>query len=358
MSADDDLATSVAEGIISEEQAAAIRARRAGEGVAASAAVPEEPFKLISNFGDIFLCVGILLVYWASRAFLGISGVDPLIVYAGFALGFWLLAELFVFGQKRKLPALLSLIFFVWLGWSAITGFLGIDLPNSYDMYTGAPRAVSHLGIITGLLTLALVRFRQPMLVLGLGVAGTLLAFAIARQYMPEASARLVLLACGLSLLAIGVVLDRMDPMRTKIQHEWALWMFVLGSPLTVHPLMLGMIETDLMREGRSITGAIDAVLRENIALIGVIALGFLLMGLILNRRSLVASVLVYLSAVVLYVSARGGIGTASALALAPLLIGLLVILLGIGWETIRAAMMRALPFLRVFAPESARRRA
>ncbi len=344
----DDLDTSIAEGIITPEQAAAIRAKRAEN---------DEPFKLVSNFGDVFLCIGLLFVYWSQSAFLLLADVPVLWVYVGFAVLFWLIAEFFVFSARRKFPAVVAIVLFVmsahkiaglWLGDISLTGI-------AFGYFAGIEseiRSVEHLAVVTAALFLALLRFRQPIIVLGLGLCATLLAFALAREHMAETPARMVLAGCGIAFLIVGFILDMRDRARTGIYHEWALWLFVLGSPLTVHPIFLGLIGEQLAATGtRSFNEFIRLDLEGLIWTVTALAAGFALLGLLLDRRSLVASTLLYLAAILTYATFRSGMGISTAAAIVPLTIGILVILLGVGWDHARAVLLRIVPFRSAFRP-------
>lgn len=346
----DDLSASIADGIITPEQADAIRKRRAAQ---------DEPFKLVSNFGDIFLCIGLLFVYWAQGAFLLIADVPVLWVHVGFSMLFWLIAEFFVFSARRKFPAVVSIVLFVfsvhrvaelYLGDLALSG---LALTALTGVETGI-RPTEHLGVIAGALFVALLRFRQPIIILGLGLCVTLLAFVLARQTMAETPARLVLAGCGIAFLVLGFIFDMKDKERTGIWHEWALWLFVLGSPLTVHPLFLGLIGEQLAAARvTSFSEFARLDLEGLIWAVTALAAGFSLLGLLLDRRSLVASTLLYLSAVLTYATFRSGLGLSTAAAVVPLTIGVLVILLGVGWDHARAALLRIVPFRRAFRPAS-----
>ncbi len=348
MAEPDDLDASVADGIITREQANAIRHKRAAN---------DEPFKLIGNFGDVFLCIGLLFVYWSQGAFLLVADVPILWVHIGFAVLFWLIAEFFVFSTRRKFPAVVAIALFVisvhkvagyYLGDVSLTG---MALAYFSGIETGM-RALEHLAVITAALLLALLRFRQPIIVLGLGLCATLLAFALTRQYVAETPARIVLAVCGAVFLLLGFLLDMKDKARTGIWHEWALWLFVLGSPLTVHPIFLGLIGEQLAATRvDSFNEFVRIDLEGLIWAVTALAAGFSLLGLLLDRRSLVASTLLYLSAILTYATFRSGLGLSTAAAVVPLTIGVLVILLGVGWDHARAALLRVVPFRRAFRP-------
>lgn len=337
----DDLDASVREGIITAEQATAIRAKRApGQG---------EPFKLVSNFGDVFLCIGLLFVYWSQSAFLLIPGLDIVWVHGGFAVLFWLLAEFFVFGARRKFPAVVSIALFVLSVHKIASLYLGSVTWAGLFLGFGS---TEHLIVVTIALLAALIRFRQPVIVLGLGLCATFLAFSFARMHLPEAPARLVLAACGAGFLILGVLLDLRDRARTGIYHEWALWLFVLGSPLTVHPLFIGLIGSEISLSNVNSFQDIARIDMDGVIwTVAALACGFALIGLLLDRRSLVASTLIYLSVVLTYASIRSELGFGTASAIVPLTIGILVILLGVGWDHARAALLKITPFRSAFRP-------
>jgi heme A synthase len=83
------------------------------------------------------------------------------------------------------------------------------------------------------------------------------------------------------------------------------------------------------------------------------LALAFTVLGLILDRRSLVASSLLYFTAVLSYAAVQAGAGFTTVLAGVPLAIGLLVIILGLAWNPLRDLVLRVVPFASLFRPPS-----
>ena len=118
------------------------------------------------------------------------------------------------------------------------------------------------------------------------------------------------------------------------------MWLFVVGSPLAVHPLFVTLIRDRV--QGRGWSEVLDG--GGTIAL--VIALAFLIsfVGLLLDRRSLVTSCLVYLAGAFAYFLFRTVGDPVSLLGVIPLTIGVYVTLLGIAWKPIRRAVLRTLP--------------
>lgn len=343
------LAAAVAEGIISQDQADAIVALKKRR------QATEEPVDLVSNFGDLFLCLGLFILYWSISAFVAALGVEPMLVYGAFAVLFWILAEIFVFKARRKFPAVISVLLFVWMALNIENHVVGDSF--SWEAIFAGRGEIWQLATLTGAFALTMIRFRLPILVLGLAVSAVLLIFTYALRHVDPFAALTVLTLCGLALLAIGITLDFRDRSRTGPEHQWALWLFVVGSPLTVHATMLHQLKDFLPTViGFTATGASPEMLVGQfggVALtICLFALGFTLLGLLLDRRSLVASSLFYFSVVLTYAAWNSGVGFGVVAALVPLAIGLSVIILGLAWNRLRAGLLRIVPFAHLFRPE------
>lgn len=344
------LTTAVAEGVITQAQADAIRA------IDARGKAKDEPFTLVNNFGDLFLCLGLVIVYLSISRFTMMVGIEPMLVYLAFAALFWVLADIFVFKARRKFPAVISALLFVWLGFQA--WMLAFPESFSIEALIAGRGTLAPLGIASVLFAAALIRFRLPILVLGLSVSAVLLVFTYAMRHVEPLAAFSVLALCGAALLAVGIYLDLRDRSRTGPQHEWALWLFVVGSPLLVHGIMLHQMKAFLPTAiGFTAAGASPEMLVDQmggiVLTISALALLFTLLGLILDRRSLVASSLLYFTGVLSYAAWQSGAGLGVIFAAVPLAIGLLVIVLGLAWNPLRDLILRLIPIARWFRPPS-----
>ena len=345
----DTLSIAVAEGVISQAQADAITAiknRKQSQ---------DEPFVLLNNFGDLFLCLGLLIVYLSMTRFATMLGLDPMLVYVGFAVLFWVLAEIFVFKARRKFPAVVSVALFIWL---AVRAYLTLDTPSfSWSELIAGRGELGLLGVLTALFAVTVVRFRLPILVLGLAVSGVLLVFTYAMRHVEPLAAFSVLALCGAALLIAGIYLDSRDRSRTGPEHEWALWLFVVGSPLMVHGMMLFVLKDHIAMFTLGVSSGnpdlLVAQLGVVVWVISGLALAFTVVGLIVDRRSLVASSLLYFTAVLTYAAFQTGAGLTVIFAGVPLAIGLLVIVLGLAWNPLRDLVLRVVPFAHWFRPPS-----
>lgn len=179
------------------------------------------------------------------------------------------------------------------------------------------------------------MRFRLPLLVLALALSIVALALALL-----NAETLWIMGGCGLVAILIGIALDLKDPTRTGAWHEWAMWLFVVGSPLAVHPLFVTVIRDRIQNKG------VGEVLGGDGTIALVLGLAFVVsfIGLLLDRRSLVTSSLVYLAGAFAYVLFRTVGDPVSLLGIIPLTIGVYVILLGVAWKAVRRSVLNALP--------------
>lgn len=342
----DDLDRSVADGIISLEQATAIRERRAGDDNLPPHTVTgsEEPLTLVSNFGDVFLCLGLFILYSSATSIASLVQIPTIAVFSGFAVLFWLLAEYFVFRLRHKFPAIISTILFAILMFQATSLYLGEV--GFRDLITGNA-TIGHIAIIAGAFAFSLARFRLPILVLFLGISGTFLAYTVAKSYWADAPALWVLAGCGITLLAIGIYVDTLDRARTGLKHEWALWLFVVGSPLTIHPLFLNLVKDET---------PVWSNPNELITLVFALALVLTLAGLLLDRRSLVASSMLYVAFTLSYASYKVGLQRQVIVAIIPFAIGFYILVIGTQWNRIRGILLKIVPFRTFFRPVNSAR--
>ncbi|MGI9485719.1 MAG: hypothetical protein ACR2RF_07525 [Geminicoccaceae bacterium] len=321
----------VAKGIITPGQALELKAEASRK----DPGVEEEPFAFVDNFGAVFVVVGLVILQGAPWLFSTVlDGLAVPLLFGGFATIYWFLAEGFVRG-KRRLPATASTLLFVYDG--AIAGQMSIGqlLGAANGISQFATADTGFLALVALLLAIALVRFRLPLLVLGLALSIVALAMSLL-----NAPTLWIMGGCGLTAILIGIALDLKDPTRTGAWHEWAMWLFVVGSPLAVHPLFVTLIRDQL--EDRGIGEVFDG--GGTIALVIGLALIVSFVGLLLDRRSLVTSCLIYLAAAFAYLLFRTVGDPVSLLGIIPLMIGGYVILLGVAWKPVRSMVLNALP--------------
>jgi len=325
----DDLTAAADDGIISAEQARAL-----SEFAAQRRTRPRpsnERFIVVNNFAEVFICVGQIMAASAISTYAGFAGAERApTVYLAAALLSWLMAEVFVYRKPRLAPAVLAALMVVYFTVSAYTAATGGE---------AAPKGV--VGAITDQLDAASIalsallasflRFRLPFLLLPTGLVFTAVMFRAAGGLFPDLAFHWIIAGCGLSLLALAIWLDTRDPLRQSRVNDFAFWLFVLGSPMTIHPLFASAILTS--EDWGSMT-----------FLIAGCALGTSFVGLVLDRRSLIASSLLYITIAIGYASFDSQLGFIGPVFFAPLVVGISVILLGVFWYPVRSALLKRLP--------------
>lgn len=340
----DDIRAAVGAGIVTEAQAARLLAladsrRGAREGLSDG----DEPFELFKGFNEIFIVIGLVILalgWWGAAAlFIGgtLGGTVPRTVQATLAgaIVLWGLSEYFVRRRRMVAPAItLSVMFAV----NAITGLIAAFS----HPFMVAREDYSSLPVPLALTVLALavywLRFRVPfaLAMIALGLFATALVVAADQAGTPRAVSDLFLLSAGgpfaLITLAIGVAVfaaamafDMSDPHRVTRRAANGFWLHVVAAPALVNTVAL----TLLAREDA--TG--QAVLLAFLTLMAVVAV-------VIDRRSFLIAAAGYSVALAAAVfEADGGVWSVLGL-------GAALLVLGAKWERIRAALLRALPFL------------
>ena len=358
-----DLEAAVADGIVTTEQAAALRSlaeRRAREH--ALAVGHEERFHFMRSFNDFFFAIGVALLGGGLAFF---TAAVPLNSLFG-ALIVWALAELLVARMRLVLPGILLACFFVafillaapvdfWFAASTQTppGFDALRDWFTNTRRTAAMRAsdvwppmliaYALIGSAAGLVFYA--RFRLPFALLL--VAGGLVCAAIAAThlYYPLTARYFepyVLLVCGFAVFAAAMAFDTSDRERLTRRADCAFWLHLLAAPLIVHSLIelvwartpgVGRLASTLTAESAVAIALIVAVLAT--------------IAVITDRRALLVSALTYLGVVIGYAIAntigQQGADKSFVFFATLVVLGALVLALGVGWQPMRRLLLSLL---------------
>ena len=267
---DEDLASAVRSGILTEESAAAFRAHVEQSRVAP--AVDEEHFRLVTGFNDIFVVIacGLLL---ASVGGIG-AVLAPWLGMLAAAIAAWILAEFFVRRRRMALPAIVLLLTFV-----------GTVFGTAMSLLEGQQAS---LLVASGLAALAAWlhgrRFRVPLTGAAGVAAMTGIAFALVMMTGgdPDRWISPLSFLSGIAVFALAMRWDMADRMRETGKSDVAFWLHLLAAPLLVRPVFAALDVLD----GRAQPWQALAVA----GLYVVIAL----VSLAIDRRALMVSALVY----------------------------------------------------------------
>jgi hypothetical protein len=312
----------VAAGILSAEQAERIVAHLAASG-APTYAPTEEGVEIARGFHDIFITIGTVLILVAAWS----------VGHALVALPVsWLLAEALHRRKDTRLPMIVLSASFVA---AALLSF-GAVL-NDLDPIHTSMRSIEALKLF-GTAALAglvfLLRFRTPFAAWPVAASLTATIVFAAADTLPGgfSNSRLtyVLLACGLVTFAAAMALDLKDRQRETWLSGAAFWLHLAAAPQIVHALMWNSFFS-IRAEGL------------NAALVALaLVLAVTIVALIIDRRSLIVSALVYFTGAVTYLVYTSGASNVVPLTL--LVVGGSVLLVGFAWRPLRGGLLALLP--------------
>lgn len=333
MTDDKSLQDALAKGIITPEQMAEIEKLKATANTD-----PDEKIRSVGNLNEIFVTFGTMLLVSAVSGLAGIGQESPYVggtVHTVFALA----AACFFHARKRfRLPIIYGVI--------SAAFSLGITLSAWLATHEADPIVQQLLPKALGLAVLigGAAYFRIPFLMAPIGILLALLVTDGVRLGYHEAPLKLLLGAVGLSILAVAVFFDLKDPLRKERWSDFAFWSYAVGSPLFVHSLFIGI----MVNSGFERLESVHLWL-----LMLVLIFGITLVGLLINRRALILSTLIYIGIILFRALAQlmGGPTSSSALLSYPtlllltlLIIGGYVVVLGSHWPKIRRRVFTTLP--------------
>jgi hypothetical protein len=336
-----------------------------------------ENLRFLSNFNDVFLTIGIVILMVGLGFLSGISVfnlvgprlIDPENIAQAAALansmklvviltpipvlvGAWLLAEYFCGKRRLLLPSMALSGIIVWAAAAVALGlFAPVDQSESYANPWSMLFGMSYAGFVGGVIAAAAIfwRFRLPfsLFLLAGGVAGLFYTAVAQLAGIGQVGSGLAMLTIGVGTLAAAIAFDMKDPTRSTRSSDCAFWLHMAAAP----QIILGMRGL-LLGSGFAPASMTDATVML------IVLLAFALLSLALNRRALIVSGLVTFATSLWFLVNEFGGGGVNTLMLTALIIGGAIVLLGGGWRTARRAILKVFPqqgaLGRIFPPEPA----
>ena len=336
---DDDLTAAVAEGVVTEAHAAALREfalKRARQRAAVEG--PEEHFRFMRGFNDFFLAIGVVLLGSSMFYFLAESAVGG---FVGAAIT-WALAELLVGRMRLVLPGILLTCIFIIFVFEAVPidrWFGSSSLFGSAPPQTGlAPSAIAFGIAIRSLVAggaalLFYARFRLPFALLPIAASIVAAVVAtVAALFDSPMALSIALLCCGLMVFAVAMRFDMSDRDRVTRRSDCAFWLHLLAAPMIVHSL-ISLVTNSPFNMSTVIAATIFAI----VAVLTFVAIT-------IDRRALLVSTLAYLGGAIGYAITRMSINSQEVMFYTLAVLGLMVVALGVGWLPLRRLLLARLP--------------
>mgnify|MGYP001072081560 FL=1 len=355
----DDIRAAATAGVITTGQAdqlvAFLDARRAPPVAATQAPAffessdaDNEKFCVLGGFNDIFVAIGVALLYGALMVAGG--AVAPLLLSVFGVVAAWGLSEVFTRRMRLALPSIMLAVLFA--ASFAIMAILVIAMFDG-DVAGGAgDRALARsstmfsgfYGVAGGLsVTLAaFLHFRRFGVPIdwAIGAGGLIIAaLAILGGPFALAAPAVFYALCGAAAFALALSLDMSDPLRRTTRGDAAFWLHLLAAPLMIHPLVGGL------------AGPVWSLTLERALMVLAAFVVIALVSLTIDRRALLVSGLSYTGAALAFLArGLGAFSGNGVLILTLLALAAVVLLLSAGWSRLRGLIVPALPLGRLAA--------
>lgn len=338
----DDLRAAVSAGTISESQAASVLAlSESRRGVRENIDGLNEPFELFKGFNEIFIVVGLGILfagYTGVAAIIGAEFIGQLVAMAAI----WALSRYFIRTRRMVAPAIAMALMFSssagWLGLSIAELFAPDPLsPNEIDAFI--KYSVAYMPISATIAALAMAgfwyAFRVPfalfliaisvfMAVFGFTTVGGASFESFEQIFLLTSQGPFSVITIGLGLIALILALrfDMSDPHRVTLNASNAFWLHVIAAPAIVNTVAMTLFN-----------------IGSAAALVGVFLFVVLMaiFAIAIDRRSFLISGVGYIVALAFTVIE----GQAFTIIM---ILGAVLVLLGAKWEKWRGRIMRTLP--------------
>lgn len=337
----DDLRAAVAAGHLSEAQAASVAAlAHARAGRRGALGTEDEPFEFFKGFAEIFIAIGlVVLLGGISLMLVVLGGPTILVIVPGIlAVSTWALARYFTLRRRMNLPSMVLVATFGASVFVSASTLLGRALDMQATFAAGA--AIAALAT-----ALWFRRFKLPFAMFVIGVLAFIainaaLSGQVSPAYpgalprwpnglLPSPHSTLGTILFGFVAFAAAMWFDLRDRYRIGRQSATAFWLHLLAAVALVNTIA-GTIYAG--GDAGSVTATAAALL------------GFAVIALIIDRRSLLTAGIAYIAAVIFWVVKGDGQASPRDLAMILIILGTLFTILGTWWTELRAALMRALP--------------
>ncbi len=297
----------------------------------------DEQLRLVTGFSDIFVTIGLAL-------FLGaLAGLTGGLWILAVPVAAWGLSEIFTRWKRMALPSIVLLFVF---GGSVFFAALTVLTPDfaTFTLENNGTN-VAAAGLLAAIgIALHWWRFRVPVTVAAGAAAAIACCIGLLAAAAPTLFNTLSLPAfviLGLTVFALAMRFDISDLERRTPRTDIAFWLHLLAAPLIVHSLIRGVVDINQL----SLVGAL--------AIFSVFLL-LALVALVVDRRALLVSSLLYLGYALYTVFSRGD--AAWGATLPTFLVGAIVLSLSLAWRAMRGLILKTMPEavrLRVPAPNS-----
>jgi hypothetical protein len=285
----------------------------------------EEQLKFVRSFGDVFIAIGIVLFVVASFAFAGKGLMLLFPLAACVVLSEWLVRQ-----RRLALPGIVLLIGILFLVAFAYPSVADVPANRSHSFRESMEHEGGYLRIIVAIVAgvLFYVRYGMPFTLFPIALCSGALVMTLVGENATVLS--LFALVLGLAVFAVAMWFDRQDRNRTGRLSDCGFWLHLCAAPAITHGFVF------LIGGGigpKASGGAIMSVL------LLLFFAGLMVVALWVDRRALLVSSFAYVIGALVELSNSVGVSSQSSMAFVLAGFGLLVVVLGVYWKSIRSRL-------------------
>jgi len=336
----DDIRAAVAAGLMNEKQAAGLLSLAQERlGMRDGLVNDDEPFEFFKGFSEIFITVGLWLLFSGILAFGAVVG-GPLAVFIIGMVLTWLFAMYFTKKRRMSLPSIsLAAGFGLFLGGVALL----LQTSNSTDIDAINVTIMAGVGMAAMLLYFRFFKLPFAMFVFGVfgliliysimvGSQGSSLPFIDFKENIFDLSQNSGLavgsLIFGLLAFSLGIYFDTKDPHRISRYSATGFWLHILAAPVLVNTMAM-----TLYNSGGTLGYLLTLLLLIFVTVV----------SLVIDRRSFLTAGIGYLGAIIAW-AFNSNMGDATSMVYTLLILGTFITVLGTWWTQVRAWLMQRLP--------------
>ncbi|QND51745.1 hypothetical protein HB779_07385 [Phyllobacterium sp. 628] len=301
--------------------------------------VDTETPRFVRGFHDILITIGVIV------ALVGIWGIASIIpVFVAIII----LAEILVRRERLALPAVALTAAWTVAIAAAEVSYYPDGLKNLSDMM----QILVVMVPFPVLLAVFYWRYRIPLslaatLGSALAVCTVLILSLLSKltgssNFILEHSliSSLLFLIAALSLFAVAMRFDLKDPLRETRNSDVAFWLHLSTAPA----LLYAIVSVIFTMQSGSATFTLASTHTSDAFIVIAVVLVLMLVGLVIDRRAFVTAGLVSLGVALARLFKESGANPGGYVFVILFIVGLVVLVIGVGWPFFRRAVLAPLP--------------
>ncbi|MDK4738639.1 hypothetical protein PH547_07095 [Rhizobium sp. CNPSo 3464] len=300
--------------------------------------------RFIRGFHDVLITIGIIVLLSGLWGLAGYYATLPAII---------ILAEILVRRQRLALPAVVLTIALVCLTfWAAVTYFgmqnagspslmtswimMALPLPPLLALYYWRYRVPLSLAMLLFSLFALLLAGVFYLIGLAAGASNVVLNYPL-----PSFG---IMFAAALGAFAVAMRFDLSDPGRRTRRSDVAFWLHLATAPALLYTAILLVFQLEAGNSGTFFFAGMEHGGYVQALTIVAIVVVMMLIGLIIDRRAFVTAGLMSLGVAIGAILRQNNAGLDKVSFIVLMIVGLIVLVIGVGWPHLRRAVVRLLP--------------